>query len=249
MKLSLIAALTAGAMLALGGVPAHAEKMVDGGACSTTSAPRTTEYPWMSVARWHEMFQEDVAVADAGDVELLFVGDSITEGWNRQIWDKSFGGWKSANFGIGGDHTGNVLWRLTNGHAEKLHPRLVVLTIGVNNFFHCAATPPEVFEGVKAVLHKLRALYPDARILLNAVLPFEQSGNSPKRLQLAELNRQIAGLADGDKVIYKDYGAKFLQADGDMSPEVMADFLHPTPKGYQIWSDAMLPDIQKLMKP
>lgn len=253
MKNSLIVSLIAGAVLSLSGAAgyaaeAQAKPAIDGKACSITPAPRTIEYPWMSIARWQAMFQEDLEVADAGNVDLLFVGDSITEGWNPQVWKKSFGKWKTANFGIGGDHTGNVLWRLDNGHAGKLHPKLVVLTIGVNNFFHCQASPAQVFDGVQAVVVKLRALYPDSRILLNAVLPYEQSGQSPKRAEVQELNRLIAGLDDGKSIIYKDYGKRFLQANGDMSPAIMKDFLHPTPKGYQVWADAMLPDIRKLMK-
>ncbi|KQQ32038.1 mucin-desulfating sulfatase [Duganella sp. Leaf126] len=221
---------------------------IDGRACSITPAPRTVEYPWMSIARWQAMFQEDLEVAESRKVDLLFVGDSITEGWNKKVWDKSFGKWKTANFGIGGDHTGNVLWRLDHGQADKLSPKLVVLTIGVNNFFHCQANPEQVFEGVKAVVTKLRTIYPNARILLNAVLPYAQSASDPKRAEVIELNRMIATLDDGKSVIFKDYGKKFLQPNGDMSPTIMADYLHPTAKGYQVWSDAMLPDIKRLMK-
>jgi len=252
MKNSLIVSLITSAVLALSGAAAQAADakpaVIDGKACSITPAPRTVEYPWMSIARWQAMFQEDIEVAETGKVDLLFVGDSITEGWNKKIWDKSFGKWKTANFGIGGDHTGNVLWRLDNGQAGKLSPKLVVLTIGVNNFFHCQANPEQVFDGVKAVVTKLRTLYPNARILLNAVLPYEQSAASPKREQIIELNRLIATLDDGKSIVFKDYGKKFLQANGDMSPTIMADYLHPTPKGYQVWSDAMLPEIKKLMK-
>jgi lysophospholipase L1-like esterase len=83
---------------------------------------------------------------------------------------------------------------------------------------------------------------------VNGVLPYEQSAKSARRPQVAELNRMIAKLDDSSHVFYRDYGARFLQADGDMSRDVMADFLHPTAKGYQIWSDAMRPDIQKLMQ-
>ncbi|RFP09306.1 hypothetical protein D0T25_23375 [Duganella sp. BJB488] len=219
----------------------------DGGTCGTTPAPRKVDYSWMTAQRWQQIFRDQTAIADAGGVDLLFVGDSITAGWNKAIWDQSFGAWRPANFGIGGDYTGNVLWRLENGHADKLHPKVVVLTIGVNNFFHCSATPSGVFDGVRAVLAKLRALYPAARVLLNAVLPYDQSAQSPNRARVTELNRMIAKLDDGRHVFFHDYGARFLQADGDMSPEVMADFLHPTAKGYQIWSDAMLPDIGNLM--
>jgi alpha-galactosidase len=220
----------------------------DGGACSITPAPRQRDYPWMSRERWQQMFSEDVAVADKGGVDLLFVGDSITEGWNQEIFTRAFGGWKTANFGIGGDHTGNLLWRLQNGHADKLRPRLVVLTIGVNNFGFCDATPEQAYGGVKLVVAQLRKLYPDARILLNAVLPHGQSAQSPQRQKVLELNRMVATLNDGRHVFFRDYGLHFLQSSGDMSAEVMADFLHPTVKGYQIWADAMLPDIRKLME-
>ncbi|EEF23474.1 platelet-activating factor acetylhydrolase ib, putative, partial [Ricinus communis] len=102
----------------------------DGASCSLTPAPRLKDYPWMSIARWHQFYDEDVAVADKGGVDLLFVGDSITEMWNEQVFQRAFGGWRTANFGVGGDHTGNLLWRLQNGHAEKLRPKAVVLTIG-----------------------------------------------------------------------------------------------------------------------
>jgi lysophospholipase L1-like esterase len=250
MKKSLISMLMAGGLLALGIATSHAqtEAALMGAACGTTPAPRKIEYPWMTVDRWHQMVQEDVAVADKGKVDLLFVGDSITEGWPVELLNKSFGYGSPANFGVGGDHTGNVLWRLEHGHAEKLHPKVVVLTIGVNNFFHCKASPAEVFAGVQAVVTKLRALYPKATILLNGVLPYTQSAQDPKRAEVLELNRMIATLGDEKTVVYRDYGARFLQADGDMSAEVMADFLHPTPAGYKIWSEAMGPDINKLMK-
>jgi lysophospholipase L1-like esterase len=227
-------------------VPAAAK--MDGGACSLTPAPRQKDYPWMSIARWRQFYDEDVAVADKGGVDLLFVGDSITELWNEQIFQRSFGAWRTANFGVGGDHTGNLLWRLQNGHAEKLRPKAVVLTIGVNNFGFCDATPEQAYEGVKAVVELLRKIYPDARILLNAVLPYGQYTSSPQRVKVVELNRKVAGLNDGQHVFYQDYGLFFLQPSGDMSAEVMPDFLHPSAKGYQIWADALLPAIRKLME-
>jgi lysophospholipase L1-like esterase len=227
-------------------VPAVAKP--DGGACGLTPAPRQKDYPWMSIARWQQFYDEDVAVADKGGVDLLFVGDSITEMWNQAVFERAFGAWRTANFGVGGDHTGNLLWRLQNGHAEKLRPKAVVLTIGVNNFGFCDATPEQAYQGVKAVVELLRKIYPDARILLNAVLPYGQYTHSPQRIKVVELNRMVAGLNDGQHVFYQDYGLFFLQPDGDMAVEVMGDFLHPTPKGYQIWADAMLPAVRKLME-
>ncbi len=214
----------------------------------TTPSARTIEYSWMSVDTWNKMHAEDVAIAKSGGVDLLFMGDSITAGWNWDIWQKNFSQYHSANFGIGGDHTGNVLWRLEHGDKGNLKPKTVVLLIGVNNFGHLNETPQQVFEGVKSVVKTLRKNYPKAKILVNGVFPFEESANSPKRTQVREVNSLIAKLNDDKHIFVKDYGAIFLQTDGNISKEIMGDFLHPTEKGYQLWADAMLPDIQRLMK-
>jgi lysophospholipase L1-like esterase len=214
----------------------------------TNPTPRTKEFPWMSIDSWNKMYAEDIAVADQGGVDLLFVGDSITAGWNWDIWQKNFAQYHPANFGIGGDHTGNLLWRLKYGHAEKLKPKVVVLLIGVNNFGHLNESPKQVADGIKANLSLLRKIYPHAKILVNGVFPFEELASSPKRALVKEANALVAKLNDNKHIFVKDYGAIFLQPDGSISKEIMGDFLHPTPKGYQIWVDAMLPDIQQLMK-
>src|SRR5690554_1198479 len=208
-------------------------------------APRTIEYSWMSVETWNKMHAEDVAIAEQGGVDLLFVGDSITEGWNAEIWQKNFAPYKAANFGIGGDHTGNLLWRLQHGSIGKLDPQVVVLTIGVNNFGHLNETPAQVFEGVQAVVTQLRLAFPRAKILLNAVFPFGQEADSPKREWAKNLNEKIAPLGNNKQVFYKDYGSLMLEKDGSMSPEIMADFLHPTAKSYQIWAQAMMPQLRQ----
>ena len=214
----------------------------------TTPSPRTIEYSWMSVDTWNKMQAEDVAIAEKGGVDLLFVGDSITAGWTWDIWQKNFAQYNPANFGVGGDHTGNLLWRLQHGDKGKLKPKVVVLLIGVNNFGHLNETPEQVFAGIKAVVKTLRKNYPKAKILVNGVFPFEESLTSPKRAMVKEVNSLVTKLDDNKHIFVKDYGPLLLQADGSISKEVMGDFLHPTPKGYQIWVDAMLPDIQQLIK-
>ncbi|GGY80267.1 hypothetical protein GCM10011613_26620 [Cellvibrio zantedeschiae] len=214
----------------------------------TNPTPRTQEFSWMSVDTWNKMYAEDIAVAKQGGVDLLFVGDSITAGWNWDIWQKNFSQYHPANFGIGGDHTGNLLWRLKYGQAEKLKPKVVVMLIGVNNFGHLNETPQQVADGITANIKLLRKIYPNAKILVNGVFPFEEQATSPKRAMVKEANALVAKLDDNKHIFVKDYGPLLLQADGNISKEVMGDFLHPTAKGYQIWADAMLPDIQQLMK-
>jgi lysophospholipase L1-like esterase len=248
---ALLAALLAGPFA---GAPAQAEEAVapsnglSPAACAVTPMPRVKEYEWMSVAKWKEIHAAQQAVAKQGGIDLMFVGDSITQGWPHDFFEQQFGRFHAANFGVGGDHTGNVLYRLDDPVMATLKPRAIVLLVGVNNFFHCADNTAQTFAGIRQVVATLRQEYPDARILLNAVLPYGEANEEFKREQVRELNRMVAALDDGKHVFYRDYGPRFLQADGTIPTDVMADHLHPTAKGYRIWADAMLPDIEQLMK-
>lgn len=241
-KVMLLAALAA---LGFSGAASAADEKRS---CALNVEPRTVEYPWMSIARWHEMNDGLKARAAQGDVDVLFLGDSITEMWDKSAWDGRFGKYRAANFGIGGDHTGNVLWRLKNDGMDKLRPKVVVLLIGVNNFGLCNEEPEQVTGGVKAVVAELRALYPDARILLNGILPNGQLALDERRAKARAVNGAIAALDDGRHVFFRDYGPRFLEANGDIAAETMPDFLHLTPKAYATWAEAMGPDIELLMR-
>lgn len=216
-------------------------------ASGTTPTKRTTEYSWMSVSTWDKMHAEDVLAAQYDQVDVLFVGDSITAGWDWSIWEKNFKPLNAANFGIGGDNTGNVLWRLQHGAIGNIQPKLIVLLIGVNNVGGLQESPEQAAAGVTMVVKQLQLAWPQSKILLNAVFPFHQAASSDNRKKVKTLNKIIAKLGDNKTIFYKDYGPLLLQKDGSISPEIMADFLHPTPKGYQVWADAMTPDIHQLL--
>lgn len=209
---------------------------------------RSQDFPWMSVAVWDRMHAEDSLIARHDAVDVLFVGDSITAGWDPSLWQQHFAPLKAANFGIGGDHTGNILWRLQHGAIGNLRPKLVVLLAGVNNFGHLQETPEQIAKGVAAVVSQLRLAWPESRILLNAVFPFEESAASPRRQQVKELNQLLAVLGDDKSVYFRDYGHLFLAPGGHIPAELMGDFLHPTTKGYELWANAMLPDMRALLK-
>ncbi|NHZ90246.1 mucin-desulfating sulfatase [Massilia sp. CCM 8733] len=247
MNLRILSILMAGA---LAGHLAHAQTPATAGVqtCALNIKPRAQEYPWMSIMRWKRMHEDQLALADKGNVDLMFLGDSITEGWPRDIWDASFGAYKAGNFGIGGDNTGNVLWRLQDKRMARLSPKAIVLLIGVNNFGLCDEKPEQVFAGIKAVVAALRKQYPDARILLNAVLPAGELAKSERRQNVVALNKMVATLDDGRHVVFRDYGASFVRPDGSIGTDIMGDHLHLTQKGYAIWADTMLPDVKKLMK-
>ena len=209
-------------------------------------SPRVVEYEWMSIARWREMFAEDLAVAEQGGVDLLFLGDSITEMWPTDAFEAHFGKYDPANFGIGGDKTQNLLWRLRNGAVGRLDPKVVVLMIGVNNFGLGEDSPEDVFRGVEAVVDEVEGAFDDAEILLLGILPYGEQPGTPERAQVAEANRLIAGLDQRERVHFHDIGAAFLQPDGRIAAETMADFLHPTEAGYAVFAgqlDPLLADL------
>lgn len=211
-------------------------------------APRKKEYPWMSVAAWTQMHDGFLKRAKQGKVDLLFLGDSITQGWgNNAVWQKHYGALSAANFGIGGDTTENVLWRITNGEIEGIAPKAVVLMIGTNNFGLEGHPPSDVAKGIGVIVQTLRKKLPASKILLLAIFPRDEKPNTESRKRIQKVNEQIATLDDRKNVRFLDIGPKLTNSDGSIAKEVMPDFLHLSEKGYQIWADAMNPLLRQLM--
>jgi lysophospholipase L1-like esterase len=214
---------------------------------SVLPAPRLTEYPWMSMDRWRALHAEDLSVAERGGVDLLFLGDSITEGWPDFAWTAAFAN-LPANFGIGGDRTENLLWRLQNGAVGGLTPRVVVVMIGVNNIGR-EDSAEEIYTGVEAVIEETKAVFGKAHIVLLGILPYGTDGaDSLDRRRVGEINRLLAGLADDPRVEFHDIGAAFLLEDGTIPQALMADYLHPTDQGYEVFADQLRPILEPLFR-
>ncbi|RBP40362.1 lysophospholipase L1-like esterase [Roseimicrobium gellanilyticum] len=201
----------------------------------------------------HEKFN---AVSKEGKAELVFLGDSITQGWEgagKAAWEKTWAPLNAANFGIGGDRTENVLWRLENGNFDGLKPKAIVLMIGTNNTGHqkpdgYQSPAKNTAEGVKLILEKLKAKAPQAKILVLAIFPRGATPEDKWRKQNEETNAIIKTFADDKTVFYMDIGSKFLATDGTLTKEIMPDLLHLSPKGYEIWAEAIEPKVKELLK-
>jgi lysophospholipase L1-like esterase len=181
-------------------------------------------------------------------VDLLFLGDSITAGWATQgkdVWAQRYADLNAANFGIGGDMTQHVLWRIHNGELENIKPKVVVLMIGTNNTARDASE--EIAAGVTKIVEDIRSKLPESKVLLLAVFP-RSRGNAEQTVKIGEINTIIAKLDDGKMIRFLDIGGKFLDANGTLPKEVMPDGLHPNKKGYEIWADAMAPLLDEMMK-
>lgn len=193
----------------------------------------------------HDMFLE--RIREGGPVDLLFLGDSITDWWSRRgegSWLK-FAPYRPANFGIAGDRTEHLLWRITNGELEGIQPRVVVIMIGTNNVRR--DEPAWTAAGVAKIVETVREKLPKAKILLLAVFPRDRHDSS-SRQRNDEVNRLIKQLADDKTVHFLDVGKAFLDANGDIPGDVMPDALHPNAKGYEIWYQAMKPKLDALMR-
>ena len=185
-------------------------------------------------------------------MDVLFLGDSLTQGWTsagKELWDKTFAPLNAANFGIGGDKTGNVLWRLDQGEVDGLSPKVVVLMIGVNNLWSGKNTGEEIAGGIRAIVEKLRAKLPQSKVLLLGVLPIGDKLEDIGRIKAREINSYAAKFDDGAMVKFADLGAKLLQKNGKLLEDAyMPDHLHLTAKGYEVLAKDLLPLVTEMMK-
>ncbi|MEN9652674.1 MAG: hypothetical protein RL303_394 [Verrucomicrobiota bacterium] len=204
--------------------------------------------PQAGFLKSHESF---VAIAKKGEAQVVFLGDSITAGWNGQktLFAQEYGKYKAANFGIGGDRTQHVLWRVENGEFEGIKPKVVVLMIGTNNSGVGANPPEQVAGGIRKIIDAIHQRTPETKVLLLAVFPRGATeAKNPGRAKNNAVNALIAKFDDGKKVHFLDINAKFLQADGTLTKEVMHDLLHLTAKGYQIEADAIREKLAALVQ-
>ena len=248
--------LTAASFLhAEGPSAAHAPASLPGldwfaGMTQVTSA-NTASFPLPRLEWFGRVKRNNDNAAKVADrIQLVFDGDSITDWWQTRglpIWQDRYAKLGAFDFGIAGDRTENLLWRLSQGQMNGIHPKLILLMIGTNNLG--TNTDEQIAEGIKAIIDRYRSLCPDAVILLQGIFPRAQSASDPLRQRIKEINKTISAYADGKSVVFLDFGDKFLEPDGTMSPEIMPDFLHPSAKGYRIWADAIQPVIDQYFPP
>ncbi len=207
---------------------------------AVTPVPR--EGGWM---QRHESFNRRV---QQGNVDLIFIGDSITQGWEgsgRKVWDEFYGKRNAVNLGIGGDRTQHVLWRLDHGNIKGISPKLAVLMIGTNNSGDNSSE--QIADGVTAIVKKLRAELPETKVVVLGVFPRGADKNDKRRQVNTGANERIAKLADGKMVHYLDIGPAFLADDGTLSKEIMPDLLHLSEKGYRLWAESIEGKVADLM--
>ena len=210
----------------------------------------------------HEQLVEK---ARRGGIDIYFAGDSITRRWGtsdapyRDLfdnWRRNFFGWNAANFGWGGDTVQNVLWRLSNGELDGVHPKVIVLLAGTNNI---GAEPrqgvaeqvvDDVSGGIAAILSVMRRKAPAATVILTGVTPRrDRDGGTSLMPTIDAINRRLASLAGGRKIRYIDINNRLADETGGLIGGMTVDGLHLSAAGYQVWADALKPIFAEILGP
>lgn len=188
-------------------------------------------------------------VLDAGkNAKLVFIGDSITEAWEKEgkdVWAKYYGARNAINLGMGGDETQHILWRLDHGNLEGMHPKLVVLLIGTNNVYF-GNSVSQTADGVAAVVQKLRDKLPETRVLLVAIFPRGENPN-PSRGEVLQIDQIIRQLVDNEHVFWADFGYCYVDKNGLIPGALMWDYLHLTAKGYEVWAESIEEQVSTIL--
>lgn len=229
----------------------------DGAAAAVT--PPSSQVPAARTDKW-AIDRETELLRRAREAEpcnVLFVGDSITQAWEgpgRQVWEKHIAPLGALNLGNSGDRTENVLWRLAEAPVTRLKAKHVVLLIGTNNLGHGTSDAAETLAGMADVALVLAAQCPDAKIHILEIFPRGEHFN-PMRGDVCQINQALRSFVAAENAAAKKAGGparytinalgdQFTLPDGTIPKELMPDFLHLTPTGYEMWAEAIVPALK-----
>jgi beta-glucosidase len=174
---------------------------------------------------------------------MVFLGDSITQGWGDQMGN-SFPDLKVANRGISGDTTRGVIIRLQED-VLVLDPQGVVLLIGTNDLEE-KARPETIADNVRLILAMLRAHDPQLPVILCRVFPSSPTKSRPAD-QIQRINELYAELVDAQsQITLVDTWTVFANEHGDAKLEESPDPLHPNEAGYRKWAAVLRPELRRL---
>lgn len=198
---------------------------------------------------WKERSDQLSQRVRQSDADLVFIGDSITQGWEgagEKVWQEFYAERQAVNLGISGDRTEHLIWRLNHGNFGKMQPKAAVLMIGTNNTGHMMQEPDQVADGVAEIVRIIHDKSPNTEIVLLGIFPRGGHSFDPARLNNVAINQYLQRMSAIPKVHYVDLSSTFLEPDGSIRKEIMPDLLHLSPDGYRLWAEALEPELKKL---
>lgn len=240
----------------------YRDKMHSSGYLNTAVLPvpgaecRGAEAGWGAGNDWYSQFEAINRIGQERDPDLILLGNSITQGLGGEgrfvwspvpgLWDSVFKPLNSANFGISGDKTQHILWRIQNGNFDQVKPRVIALEIGVNNFND--NSDKEIAGGIRSIVRALQKKAPKARILLFGPLPAGIDNKDPNRQKYKQVHQIIREMNNGERIIYQSMDKYFINPDGTLVPGLFAgDAIHLAAAGYRVWAGVLAEESKKLM--
>ena len=259
-RLVLIAALAAAASALAAGTPAAKgpAELVPASRIESTSNQKGRGDGPFGEYWWANRFLsriEQVKAAKGQSVDLVLMGDSIMHFWEWKhagSWARFTKGRRVINCGYGGDRTQHVIWRIEHGELDGYEARVVELMIGTNNNSSGDTDPANVAKGVEKIVALIRARQPKAKIVLHPIFPRGASAESVRhaaaRARNDRTNALLKAFAQANPdIVWVDFNERLVGADGWVPHEIMADEIHPTDRGYDIWMEAVDPVLARIL--
>jgi beta-glucosidase len=221
---------------------------------SATTIPSTVSVFYTQQA-WLNFHTSFLAQAKPGAANVVFLGDSITYFWKAYgqadptaapTWARRLAPLGSADFGILGDETQNVLWRVEHGELAG-QPRVAVLMVGLNNLYH-GATAQQTYDGINAIVQEIHAQSPQTKVLLLGLLPTDEPSTVAIRTEIDQVNQKLEQNPPAGATTLAKVGRRFLNAQGAVRPGLLQpDHIHPTPRGYRLLTEEIRGPLIRLL--
>lgn len=210
---------------------------------------------WKKPAEWNAVSEEITKLLAHKKVSYLFLGNSITQGlggyralvkWKpgKTAMENTFGKktWETA--GISGDRTQHLLWRIKNGNYNQCTPEYVFIMIGVNNII-AGDDALDIAKGIKANAIAAQKAFPQAKIILQGLLPVGKEKTSPRRQKYNAIHQWLKQQTWG-KIRYVNPTQWFTHENGQLKTSLYAgDYIHLSGKGYVVWANHLKKQIHK----
>ena len=203
-----------------------------------------TDFPWL--ARFHDQ-DEALGASKPGEDRVVFMGDSITEGWHLE---ESFPGKPYVNRGISGQTTPQMLVRFRQD-VIKLDPKAVVIFAGTNDI--AGNTGPETLEQIEDNLASMADLATanHIKVVLCSITPaFDypwQPGLAPAS-KIDTVNEWLKGYAAEKGFVYVDFHTAMKDGRDGLPAALSKDGVHPNAAGYAIMAPLAEAGIEKALK-
>jgi len=203
------------------------------------------DYPYA----WRQVLDDQLKRAKQGNVPLVFLGDSLIQGWSEQPrWKEHYAKLGAVNFGVGGDGTPQLLYRIDKGILDGLNPKVVMLSVGVNNVWPGFGAEDTV-KGIKAVVAAIHAKAPGAKVLLLSHWHYFDKGDGGSRRRVDAINAALRDFADGKYVRLLELSERLLKPNRELDLAFYAaDKVHLSSEGYRLWADAMDPVLEEMLR-